>query len=80
MKCSFSREEDEILTLILCNMTDKDLHRKLWRKSEAFDTLDKVLGAIRASEPASENQTAAASHAASGSAPVSNQSKMKCFN
>ena len=28
MKCGFNREEDEILTLILCNMRDKDLKKE----------------------------------------------------
>ena len=36
-------------------MRDKDLQRELWRKSTDFDTLEKVLGAIRASEAAAEN-------------------------
>ena len=49
-------------------------------KREAFVTQEKVRGAIRASKAASENQTAAASHAASESAPGLKQLKMKCFN
>ena len=81
-KCDYNREEDEIMTQLLCNMRDKDLQKELWRKEEAFNTLEKVLGAIRASEAATKNQTAAASQA-SGSAPSGSrnaQSKMKCFN
>ena len=73
MKCGFSREEDEILTQILCNMKDKELQKELWRKEESVKTLDEVLGAIRASE-AAENQSAMASQAPSGF------SKMKCYN
>ena len=81
MKCGFSREEDEILTQILCKMKDKELQKELWRKSEEYNTLDKVLGAIRASEAAAENQMAAASQAASGSVSSgSNVSKRKCYS
>ena len=62
-KCGSNCKEDEILTLILCNMRDKDFQRELRRKSLDFDTNEKVLGAIRASEAAAENQMAAASQA-----------------
>ena len=71
--CDFSRE-DKIMTQILCTMWDKELQKELWRKEESFKTLDQVLGAIRASEAATENQTAAASQA-----PGSNQTKIKCY-
>ena len=66
-KCEYRREEDEKLTHVLCNMRDKDLQKELWRKEESLDTLRKVLGAIRTSKAAIEDQTAAASQAASGS-------------
>ena len=48
------REEDKIMIQILCNMKDKELQKELWRKADTIKTLDEVLGAIRASEAATE--------------------------
>ena len=73
MKCGFSREEDEILIQILCNVKDKELQKELWTKEETVKTLNEVLGAIRASEAAAENHSAMASQA-------SGFSKMKFYN
>ena len=42
----------------MMDMRDKDLPKELWRKSENFNTLKKVLGAIRANEAAAQNQSA----------------------
>ena len=44
-------------------MKDKDLKRELWRKEDPITTLDKVLGAISASEAAIDNQSAMAGQA-----------------
>ena len=44
-------------------MRDKDLQRELWRKSDEFNTLEKVLNVIRASEAAAQNQSAEAGQA-----------------
>ena len=57
-KCGFSREEDEIITQILCRMKDKDLQKELWMKSDEYKSLDKVLATIRASEAAGDSQAA----------------------
>ena len=51
--CNFNWEEDEIKTQILCNMK----HKELWRKNVSIKTLDEVLGAIRVSEAAIEQQS-----------------------
>ena len=57
-------------------MRDKDLQRELWRKSKEFDNLEKVLGAIRASEGAAHHQSAEAGQAVwQPSRP-----NVKCFN
>ena len=77
MKCGFSQEEDEIFTQILCKMKDTDLQKELWKKDNIYNNLGKVLGAIRASEVASESQTAAAGQAATGSNP---RQRMKCYS
>ena len=55
--CGFDREEDEIKERVLLGMKDRDLQCELWRKSEIYKTLDDVLGAIRASEAATEQQS-----------------------
>ena len=72
-KCGFSREEDEIITQILCRMKDKDLQKDLWAKNEEHEDLAKVLATIRASEAAGDSQAAFGSE--SGSAAFK---KMKC--
>ena len=48
-------------------------HSELWRKSLEYDTLEKVLDVIRASEAAALNQSAAAGQATS-------RINLKCFN
>ena len=71
--CGFSREEDEIMTQILCRMKDKDLQKDLWMRNKEFESLDKVLATIRASEAARDSQAAFGSE--SGSADFR---KIKC--
>ena len=57
-------------------MKEKELQKELWRKSDEFNNLDKVLGAIRASEAAGDSQAAYGSIASGSSAMF----KMKCHS
>ena len=76
-KCGSNREEDEIFDLIIGNMRDKELQREIWRKGAEFDSLEKVLNAIRASEGATLHQSEEAGQAVWTQI---RHSKMKCYN
>ena len=56
-KCGANREEDEILDLVLGSMKDKTLQKEIWRKGVEYDTLEKVLNVIRASEGVDHHQS-----------------------
>ena len=78
MKCGANREEDEILDLVLGNMKDKNLQKEIWRKGVEFDTLEKVLNVIRASEGVDHHQSN--STEAGQAVWQSDRSKGKCHN
>lgn len=55
-------------------MKDKELQKDLWRKDESIKILDDILGAIRASEANTEQQSDLISQAGQFG------QTMKCFN
>ena len=57
-------------------MKDKVLQKEIWRKGVEYDTLEKVLNAIRVSEGVDHHQTAAEA----GQAVWQSQGKVKCHN
>ena len=76
--CGSNHEEDEIFDLIVGNMRDKDLQREIWRKGAEFDTLEKVLNGIRASEGAILHQSV--EETSQTVWQQSGKSKVKCHN
>ena len=75
--CGASREEAEIFDLVLGNMKDKTLQKELWRKGVEYNTLGKVLDAIRVCEGVELHQTAAE---AGQAVWQPQQGKVKCHN
>ena len=56
--CERSRSEEEIRTQIVSGMGDEDLQRTFLEKAEEFNSLQKVVAAIRAKETANAHQEA----------------------